>query len=55
MKKRIVIKIKPLSKAEVVYLKKLKDRPSDTIFREIESKMSIYNNSPSSTVQLPGT
>lgn len=38
-----IVKIKPLSKAEAVYFKMLKDRPSDTNFREIESKVSIYN------------
>jgi len=44
MKKKIIFKPKPLSKAEAVYLKILKDRPSDTNFREIESKVSIHNS-----------
>lgn len=33
-----------LTKAEAVYLKKLQDRPSDTIFREVQSKAQNYHN-----------
>jgi hypothetical protein len=36
-----------LTKAEAVYLKKLQDRPSDTIFREVHSKVQNNYKNPS--------
>jgi hypothetical protein len=44
MNKQIIFKPKPLSKAEQVYLKQLAKRPSDTIFREVFSKVEQYRN-----------
>jgi hypothetical protein len=35
-----------LTKAEAVYLKKIQDRPADTIFREVVSKVQDYYNHP---------
>jgi hypothetical protein len=33
-----------VSKAEQVYLKQLQNRPADTIFREVQSKVQDYHN-----------
>jgi len=38
--KKIIIKPKPLSKAEIVFLKQLENRPNRLIFREIFSKVN---------------
>ena len=37
---------KPLTKAEHVYLKKLQNRPSETVFNEVFSKAQNYHTSP---------
>lgn len=38
--------LKPLTKAEQVYLKKLQNRPSETVFNEVFSKAQNYHTSP---------
>ena len=44
--KKIIIEPKPLSKAELVYLKQLEKRPNRLIFREVFSKAQNRINSP---------
>jgi hypothetical protein len=44
-----------LTKAETVYLKKLKDRPADTIFREVVSKVQDYHNHPQEVINRQGS
>jgi hypothetical protein len=42
--KKIIFKPKPLSKAEIVYLKQLENRPHRLIFREIFNKVNIHKD-----------
>ena len=42
--KKVIFKPKPLSKAEVVYLKELQNRPNRLIFKEIFSKVQQYKD-----------
>jgi hypothetical protein len=52
--KKLLFNPKLLTKAERIYLNQLKNRPADTIFSEVTSKVHQYLNKPKQELKRQG-